>query len=113
MKFVYKAAHSVQHEKAKIVTFLETTPPKQCTLLSMLSAEEITDLQVFHGRNPKKVVAVNRLNWRISIGKVLHGHYFLKKGIKLDNGDYISQDRNPGSANMKSWKSGWLMIRFP
>ena len=57
----------------------------------MLAAEEITDLRFFgHGRNPKKVVAVSRLDWRITIGQVRHGTYSGHTGIQLDNGDFIS-----------------------
>jgi hypothetical protein len=76
------------------VTSNETTQPVKCTILAMLSAEEITDVRFFgHGRHPKKLVAVSRANWRISIGKVRHGSYFLPKGIVLDNGDHISTKR--------------------
>ena len=82
----------------------------------MLSAEEITDLRFFgHGRKPKKVVAVSRLNRRISIGQVLHGSYSGRTGIVVDNGDsicskrtrYNSRARKTEPVALFAWTEQW------
>ena len=107
----YQTENSVQS-----VTSIETAQAEKCTLLNMLSAEEITDVRFFgHGRNPKKVVSVSRANWRISIGNVRHGSYFLQKGIVLDNGDHISarrtrynyRTRKTESVALFAWSERW------